>query len=102
MPSDAVVTAADLTRARGELRRDGIAPLMDALEQTQPEMFDFILRASHCVAGRLALMGVAPPSVREAADDLLDTVLTCLVAMRQSHARAWESAQNRGDKDVPF
>ncbi|HEY8668169.1 MAG TPA: hypothetical protein VIL86_16090 [Tepidisphaeraceae bacterium] len=100
MPSDAIVTADDLTQARAQIRREGTAQIMDCLQQIEPELYEFVLNASHCVAGRLALFSVPQRPVRETADDLLETVLTCLLAMRQSHARLWE--QDEDDRSIPF
>jgi hypothetical protein len=73
---------------------------MDTLSQTEPELFGFILTASHCVAGRLALFSVNNPAVRDTADDMLETVLTVLIALRQSHASLWDSA--KPDNDLPI
>jgi hypothetical protein len=102
MQTDAIVTADDLAQARAELRRDGTSKVMDTLQQTEPELFAFVLTATHCVAGRLALFCLPQRPMRDTADDLLETVLTCLLAVRQSHGRLWESAQNEDDSDVPF
>lgn len=89
MHSDGIVTADDIARARAELRRDGLAAGMDALQQTEPAVFGFVLEMAHCVAGRLALFEVRPQTVRETADELLVTALTCLIALRMAHARLW-------------
>jgi len=100
MPTDAIVTADDLSQARAQLRADGLEKIMDTLSQTEPELFGFILTASHCVAGRLALFAVNNRAVRDTADDMLETVLTVLIALRQSHARLWDSA--KPDNDLPI
>ncbi len=63
-------------------------------------MFGFTWTASHRVAGRLALFAVENRAVRDTADDMLETVLTVLMAMRQSHGRLWESA--KPENDVPL
>lgn len=102
MQTDAIVTADDLAQARAQLRRDGTCKVMDTLQQTEPELYSFVLTASHCVAGRLALFCVPQRPVRDTADDLLETVLTCLLAVRESHGRLWESSQDEGKTDVPF
>lgn len=100
MPSDAIVTADDLTQARAQLRREGTAKVMDCVQQIEPELYEFVLRASHCVAGRLAMFSVPQRPVRDTADDLLETVLVCMLAMRQSHARLWE--QDEDGWRIPF
>lgn len=98
MQTDAIVTADDLTQARSQLRQDGMGKVMETLQQTEPELFAFVLNASHCVAGRLALFCFPQRPVRDTADDLLETVLTCLLAVRKSHARLWQEDQN----DISF
>lgn len=102
MQTDGIVTADDLAQARADLRRDGTNKVMETLQQTEPELFAFVLTATHCVAGRLALFCVPQRLVRDTADDVLETILTCLLAVRQSHARLWDSLQDQTDTDVPF
>jgi hypothetical protein len=100
METDAIVTADDLGKARAQLRAEGLEKMMDTLGQTEPELFGFILTASHCVAGRLALFAVENHAVRDTAADMLETVLTVLIALRQSHGRLWESA--KPENDIPL
>ena len=102
MPSNAIVTADDLARARSQVRREGTAQVMDCLQQIEPELCKFILKASRSDARRLGWFNHPPRPLRGAADDLLETVLTCLLAVRQSQARLSESGQDRDDSDPPF
>ena len=88
MPSNTIVTADDLARARSQVRREGTAQVMDCLQQIEPELYKFIAKASRCDPPRLGWFNHPQRRVRgTAADDLLETVLTCLLAVRQSHAR---------------
>ena len=100
MPNDAIVTADDLARARSQVRREGTAQLMDGLEQIEPELHKFILKASRCNVRRLGWFTHPQRQVRGTADDLLEAVLICLVALRQRHARVTEREGN--DRRIPF
>lgn len=102
MPSNAIVTADDLARARSQVRREGTAQLMDCLQQIEPELYKFILKASRSDVVRCGWFNHPQRRVRGTADDLLETVLTCLLAVRQSQARLSESGQDRDDSDPPF
>lgn len=105
MATDAIITADDLAKARGQIRSDGLAKTMDTLQRTEPELYDFVMTAAQSVAGRLALFEVQQRTVRATADDVLETVLTCLLAARASHVRLWEPPKELEGEfftDVPF
>ncbi len=77
-----VITAEDLASARAKLRAETVGMTMDALSESEPELFGFIMASINCVAGRLALFDTPNSAVRETADEMLELVLTCLLADR--------------------
>jgi hypothetical protein len=95
MNTDAIVTDHDIQSARLRVRREGIGPLMTMLRQTEPALHGYIQCAAHCMAGRMALFEQDPPLddkdyiIRESADELLETVLVSLLALRAAQARLW-------------
>jgi hypothetical protein len=111
MRTDAIVTDHDIQSARLRVRREGIGPLMTMLRQTEPALHGYIQCAAHCMAGRMALFEHDPPLedqdyiVRETADELLETVLVSLLALRSAQARLWRIKPDlrvrSGRKDDP-
>ena len=77
-----VITAEDLASARARLRAESVPLTMDALSESEPALFGFIMTSINCVAGRLSLFDTPNAAVRETAEEMLELVLTCLLAER--------------------
>jgi hypothetical protein len=99
MSTDAIITADDLIAARSRVRADSVGKTMDTLSKTEPELFGFIMTSIHATAGRLALFDVSNPIIRDTADEMLDLLLTCLLANRLSHERLWQDDADSGDAE---
>jgi hypothetical protein len=77
------ITADDLASASARLRAETVPLTMDGLSEREPELFGFIMTSINCVAGRLSLFDTPNAAVRETAEEMLELVLTCLMAARQ-------------------
>jgi hypothetical protein len=87
MKTDKTITADDLAAARAQLRVEGLLSAIDRMSEAEPELFGFIMASINCVAGRLSLAETPNAAVRETAEEMLELVLTCLMAERQHRER---------------
>jgi hypothetical protein len=85
MKTERIITTENLVEARAKLRDSGVAEAMARLSDVEPDLFGFITASINCVAGRLSLADTPNAAVRDTAEEMLELVLTCLIAERQLH-----------------
>jgi hypothetical protein len=83
MRAERTITTDNLVEAHATLRESGVPEAMARLFEVEPDLFGFITASINCVAGRLSLVETPNAAVRETAEEMLELVLTCLIAERQ-------------------
>lgn len=89
MASDRQVSARAVLRALAEVRRAGGRGAMERLEQTEPDLAEFVLEGLSLVHQHMLALGGPPRRTRKAYRELESLVLVAIEAVRQGHLELW-------------
>lgn len=89
MACDQVVSPQDVLRAVMQLRRQGVDSVMKELEDTEPDLAEFLLEETSSVHRQLLELGAMPRRVARLHRRVLSLSLVLVLALRQARLRLW-------------
>lgn len=90
MATDQQVTARMVLEAQLELERRGAAGCMQHLEETEPELANFVLETLSLIYTKLSNLGGSPQKTKRAFRSVQTLLLVSIEAMRRGHLELWE------------
>ena len=85
MPTDQQVTAQAVLRAVTQLQRQGPDPAMRHLEQTEPDLAEYVMETLGTIHHRLLALGASTQKTQRLHRQIQSLVLVCIQSLRHAH-----------------
>ena len=96
MATDQQVTARAVLRAVAELERQGPGPAMRLLEQTEPDLAEYVMETLSLIHRRLLALGGNAAQSRRVYRQVQGLVLVSVGSLRHAHHQLWREQMAEG------
>ena len=90
MASDQAVTAKDVLDALLRVQRTGPDPLLQELEQCEPDLSEYLMEQTTALHHAIVDLGAKPARTRRISCQIEQTALVLVFALRNAHLRLWQ------------
>jgi len=90
MASDQVVTAKDVLEALLRVQRTGPDPLLQELEQCEPDLSEYLMEQTTSLHHAIVELGAKPSRTRRISRQIEQTALVLVFSLRNAHLRLWQ------------
>lgn len=89
MASDQLVNAKDVLLALSQVRRRGPDPLLQELEQREPDLAEYLMEECTALHARISRLACKPRTLRRLSRRIENLALVLVISLQQAQLRLW-------------